>query len=242
MKSNQYMRSASVVIAVTLQRLLEDPSRSWEPEELLVLDALRRSKTSLADASPEELAGYVRSLTPAQLAGVLNNVKGIYHELLFVRAENLDGDEVSARVFENTNHPGADVEFLVDGEVIREVQLKATSSPAALVEHLRRYPDIELITTSEIAGTEPVATSSGYSNTALNEDVHRVTGDLQGEGLIEEAADGLATSALISAAISAGRMVQARQISTGELKAMLGDVAVGGSAAVFLEALIDGVS
>lgn len=242
MKSDPILRRSSVVIAVALQRLLDDPSWHWGTEELLVLDALQRSKTSLEDASSEELANYIRGLAPEQLAGVLNNVKGIYHELLFIRAENIDGDEVSARVFADTNHPGADVEFLVDGEVIREVQLKATSSASALTEHLRRYPDIELIATSEIASAEPGATSSGFSNAALGEDVHGVADDLKGEGLLEEAADGLATSALVSAAISAGRMVRARQVPTGELKVVAGDVAVGGLAAMFLDVLIDGVS
>jgi hypothetical protein len=37
-------------------------------------------------------------------------------------------------------------------------------------------------------------------------------------------------------------MVRARQVPAGELKAVAGDVAVGGLAAMFLDVLIDGVS
>ncbi len=194
--------------------------------------SIRHRTRCLSDAAPTKLAEYVGSLEPDQLAGVLSNVKGIYHELLFVHAENIDGDEVSARVFDATNHPGADVEFIVDGEVIREVQLKATSSMSALAEHLRRYPDIDILATAEIAGSTQDVGNSGFSNETLTRDVMDIVDDLQGETILEETVDGLATSVLVSAAMVAGKVVRRRQLSPDELKAILGDVAVGGAAAV----------
>ena len=90
-----------------------------------MLDALRRSSAGLTDASPAELRAYVIDLEPEALKGVLRNVKGIYHELLFAHAENVDGDAVAAQLFEATNHAGADVEFYVDGDSVGVVQLKA---------------------------------------------------------------------------------------------------------------------
>jgi hypothetical protein len=242
MRADKSVRRSSVVIAVTLQRLLEDPMRSWGQGELLVLDALRRSKASVSNATPTKLAEYVGGLEPDQVAGVLSNVKGIYHELLFVHAENFDGDEVSARVFAETNYPGADVEFIVDGEIIREVELKAASSMSALSEHLRRYPDIDILTTAKIAGNTPEVGSSGISNETLTRDVMDTVDDLQGETVLEETVDGLATSALMSAAMVAGKVVRRRQLSPDELKTILSDVVVGGAAAIFLDALIDGVA
>ncbi len=63
---------------------------------------------------------YVSGLSDAQLDGLISNIKGIYHELLFVAAENADGDAYSAALFEETNYPGADV--LITNELTGEVQ------------------------------------------------------------------------------------------------------------------------
>lgn len=93
-------------------------------EEELVLQALRRSTRALESASAQELSVYLGSLSQDQLRGIASNVKGIYHELLYVQTENGDWDQVEARVKEFTNHPGGDVEFIVDGNTIGEVQLK----------------------------------------------------------------------------------------------------------------------
>lgn len=141
----------SAAVAITIQRLVEDATRFWPREERLVLDAHRRLAKGLNDASVEDLAEYVSALTAEQLRGVVSNVKGIYHELLFVHAENIDGDDVTARIFEGINHPGSDAEFIVEGEVIEAIQLKAvTSLPNAMREHLVLYPDIKVIATEEV--------------------------------------------------------------------------------------------
>ena len=228
-----------MVLAVALQRLLENGPGQWSPEENLVLDALRRSKSSLSDATPEELAEYINGFKePERLQGVLNNVKGIYHELLFAHAENTDGDNLSARLFDNTNHPGADLEFLMDGEVVREIQLKSTTDYSHLAEHLKRYPDIELFATSEIANTTPYAQSTGYADSELTDDVQRVTDELKGDDTLREVADGAETSALVSAAFAAGRMLKSGERTDGEVKTIAGDVAVGGTAALILELLV----
>jgi hypothetical protein len=68
----------------------------------------------------------------------VSHVKGIFHEQLFERAENLDGDETTARYFDETNHSGADIEIIIDGGVVREGQLKAVQSPANTIEHFSR--------------------------------------------------------------------------------------------------------
>ena len=235
-------RSAAVVIAVTLQRLADDATRFWSVEEQLVLDALRRSAKELNDASIEGLSDYVSALSPEQLRGVASNVKGIYHELLFAHVENIDGDNIDARVFEATNHPGADVEFMVDGDVIHEVQLKAVASPAAILEHLSRYPDIEVMATAEVAAFVPDGASSGFSNVALRQEVAGVFDELPGDGLVRELGEGVATSALVSGAIAAGRILRGGSTSGLELRQAFGDVAVGGIAAATLDTLLDGIA
>lgn len=234
-------RSAAVVLAVTLQRLMEDATRFWSVEEQLVLEALRRSANELNNASPAELKDYVANLDPEALQGVLRNVKGIYHELLFAHAENVDGDEVAAQLFEATNRAGADVEFYVDDDSIGVVQLKAVESASHITEHLTRYPDIEVRATEEVASGFPDIESSGFSNAALTDAVGDTTNDLHGDSFSTEAAEGLATSALVTAAFTAKQALRQESVSKAHLKSALGDAATGGVAAIVLDVLIGDV-
>ena len=233
-------RSAAVVIAVTLQRLVEDAARFWTLEERLVLDALRRSASGLNEASVERLAEHVGAMSPEQLRGLAVNVKGIYHELLFVHAENTDGDEVSAQVFEATNHPGADVEFVVDGSAIQAVQLKAVASPSAIREHLARYPEIEVVATEEAAEALPSVTSSGFSNAELSHQVESVLSELPGDTLAGKAFDGATTSALLAGAVTASLVLRPGTVSRQHVSRALGDVSVGVVAATALDVLLEG--
>ena len=237
-KQNRNSRIASVVIAVTFQRLIEDATREWAIEEGLVLQALRRSTRSLETASAGELSQYLSSLSEDQLRGVASNVKGIYHELLFVEAENGDWDHVEAKVKEFTNHPGGDVEFLVDGSTIGEVQLKAVASEALVLEHLARYPDIDIRVTEEVAAIMPGIESSGFSNEELTRDVYDRLAELQGDGLFDEISEGLATSSLVSSAIIAGKAARGQHFSGSQIRSFLVDAGIGASTAAVLDALL----
>lgn len=207
----------------------------------MVLDALRRSTACLNDASVEQLAGYVGSLSPDQLRGVVSNVKGIYHELLFVHAENIDADQVTARVFEANNHPGADVEFLVDGNVIQAVQLKAVTSPAAIKEHLARYPEIEVVATEETAAAMPSIATSGFSNAELSQQVKAVLSELPGDSLEEEVTDGAMASALLAGAVTAAQVLRSGKVSRQQVSVALGDVSIGVVTATALDVLLAGL-
>jgi hypothetical protein len=218
--------------------LIEDASREWALEEELVLQALRRSTRSLETASARELSDYLHSLSEDQLRGVASNVKGIYHELLFVQAENGDWDAVAARVKEFTNHPGGDVEFIVDGASIGEVQLKAVASEAQVLEHLARYPDIEVRVTEEVADKMAGVESSGFSNAELTRDVSDRLAELQGDGLIDEVCEGLITSSLVSSAIIAGRAARGQHLSGTQLRSFLVDAGIGTTTAVVLDVLL----
>lgn len=237
-KEERTTRLASVVIAVTFQRLIEDAHREWSLEEELVVQALRRSTRALETADAGQLGEYLRSLSHDQLRGVASNVKGIYHELLFVQAENGDWDAVKAKVKEFTNHPGGDVEFSVDGNVIGEVQLKAVASEAQVLEHLARYPEIDIRVTEEIASRMPGIESSGFWNEELTRDVYDRLETLKGDGLIDEISEGLATSALVTSAIIAGKAVRGREISGSQLRSFLVDAGIGATTAVVLDVLL----
>ncbi|MEP1614643.1 MAG: hypothetical protein ABJL72_22320 [Roseobacter sp.] len=122
------MHLASVLLAFTFQRLLEDKLSALSLESDLVLDSLRRSTNKLENASARDLSDYVQSLSPAQLNCVVSNTKGIYHEILFVEMHNVNGDVENAEIMKATNFPGANVQFFLDDEVVREVQFKAVSA------------------------------------------------------------------------------------------------------------------
>lgn len=234
----QTSRLASVVLAVTFQRLIEDGTREWMLEEELVLQALRRSTRSLETANACEITDYLSALSEEQIRGVASNVKGIYHELLFTVAENNDGDSVSAEVKKFTNNPGGDVEFFVDGNSIGEVQLKAVASEAQVLEHLSRYPDIEVRVTEEVAAIMPGVASSGFSNIELTDEVYDRLSELQGDGLIDEISDGLVTSTLVSSAILAGKAVRGEGFSGNQMRSLLVDAGVGVTTATILDVIL----
>lgn len=50
-------------------------------------------------------------------------LKGIYANCFFENAENKDGTFIKAVIPENTDQPGYDVNFVVNGQVIQPVQL-----------------------------------------------------------------------------------------------------------------------
>jgi hypothetical protein len=198
---------ASVVLAVTFQRLLSNKLADWSLESDLVLEALKRSTDKLQDASVEELSAYVKGLTPDQLKGVVSNTKGIYHELLFANMHNASGAGTTAEVMAATNHPGADVQFFQDGDLVREIQLKAVSSPSSVYEHLERYPDIEILVTEEMASVLEGIGSSGLSNAILSRNVSERLEALNDEGLLDQVSDAVLTSAFVVAGFSVWRVV-----------------------------------
>jgi hypothetical protein len=237
-KTERTTHLGSVALAVTFQRLLSDKITTLSLEQNLVLDALRRSTSDLEDASVQELADYVQGLSPDELRGVMSNTKGIYHEMLFVQAFNAEHSEATARLMEATNFPGADVQFMMQGDVIGEVQLKAVSSPALVHEHLRRYPDIEVMATEETAAMMDGVDSSGFRNAVLSSDVANRMFELKGEGLLDEVSDGLLTSALVRSGFVVWSALTAKRLEGADLSTYLKDAGVAVGAASIVDGAI----
>ncbi len=236
-------RSAAVALAVTFQQLASGSLESPTEDQQLVLLALRRSVRWLSAATDEELGDYIRGLEPEQLTGVVSNVKGILHEMLVVRAENLDGDETTARLHEFTNTPGADIEFIVDGDVVREVQLKAVQSPAAIAEHFAKYPDIDLIATSEVYGALGDAyigrvTDSGFSNADLTGLTEATLTSIGEDAFGDDLTDGILSSALVAGAVQARAMLSGQPIDQTAICRSLEAAGVGIAASVVIDALL----
>jgi hypothetical protein len=234
------LRSAAVGLAVTLQRLMDDPSRDWSVEEAMVLNALRRSKSDLSDATPAQLGAYLNGMNADQFRGVVSNVKGIYHEMLVAAAENSDGDGITAAMAEFLNQPGHDLEFSVDGEVVRLVQLKAVADPDHVLRHLERYPGIDVMATEEVAKLFPGVDGTGFHNADLEREVREALSVTYGASVTQELVEATSASLLVTAAFTARNAVRAGRVDPRELRAAMGDLGVGLGTAMALDVVLTG--
>ncbi len=163
------------VIGGVFYALMTGTAVDGSEESQLVLAALRRSDTTLGAASEAELSDYLAEYDADQLKGIASNVKGIYHEELWVHQYNSTHTDTYAQMYADTNHAGADVEILnaETHEVVSTMQLKATDSSAYVNEHMARYPDIDVSVTNETA--ERMAGSvhaSGIDNATITDMVN----------------------------------------------------------------------
>ena len=159
-------RFDEAAILATLGKIAFTPDPALLEDDYAVLAALRRSSKewdlSLADTA-ERLASYDDS----QIGGLVNNVKGILHEMEFQRLENENGDSVVAALFPDTNHRTVDVQLLDQktGDAW-EVQLKATDDMSAIGAWADSNPDTEIFVTEELSKRMGLS-SSGQSNEDL---------------------------------------------------------------------------
>ena len=127
-----------------------------------VLAAFKRYSKDTQDM--DSVRDYLNVMSDDQIGGVVSNVKGILHEMEFVRVENSDGDSVTAAMFPETNHKGFDV-VLTDEKTGEswETQMKTTDSADYVQEWMGKYPDGEILVSEEMAA-ELNLPSSGFSN------------------------------------------------------------------------------
>lgn len=124
----------------------------------------------------ESFANVVQRLDGQELLGLVNGVKGKLFEVQLV--EHLNSgylpDGVHAELAASATQPGFDVQILDEhGHVVDVLQAKATESAAYVNEALKRYPDIDVMTTTEVhahlvaLGTAQRVSDSGISEAAL---------------------------------------------------------------------------
>jgi hypothetical protein len=190
---------SNLLISITLSGIIFgtfNDEISINPE---VLESIRRSSNELNDASIDSIRGHLKEIgSEKQLLGFANNIKGIYHEILFRNKINSD-EKFVASLMGDTNHPGADVVVTsIDNSVIKEFQLKATNNENYLREHFERYPDKELLATTEIAKKLNIETT-GFSNQEITEKVNEQISNLADSEILQV----IQSSALGGAAIGA---------------------------------------
>lgn len=162
--------SATIVAALSTIALTGD-AEAMSDGDHAILAALRRSNSVLQNAPLSEVQDYLRGLDKDQVPGLISNVKGILHEMEFVRVENDDGDSVYASFFAATNHPDTDIQLFdrSTGETW-EAQLKATDDATYVTDWLERHPGGEILVTDELAQRMDLPTS-GQSNGELTSSV-----------------------------------------------------------------------
>ena len=118
----------------------------------IFLDSIRDRWPELKDASLSEISNKMGEYTQDQIPGVLSNIKGKFFENLVEYHENNDGDEWTAVLHDDESYPGSDIVLtnMENGEVFN-LSLKATNDLGYIENALLRYPEIPILSTSEVA-------------------------------------------------------------------------------------------
>ena len=144
-----------------------------EPNE--VFDSIRRGYTDLNNSTNEEIFDYFQTVDEESMQGHVSNIKGILFEHEYV--QSLEEMGTHASIFEATNHPVTDISiFDESGDVVNELQLKATDSVGYINETLIENPDVAIVATSEVASamSSDMVINSGIENAVLEESVVEV--------------------------------------------------------------------
>ena len=231
--------SPAGIISGVFHALLTRTALDGSPEQDMVLEALRRSKKDLHDASESELSDYLHELTPAQQRGVANNVKGLYHELKYVDDYNSRDEDTYAQIHSSTSHQGSDVVIRTKAsdEIIDEYQLKATNNEAHVHSHQTRYAEIEIKVTEEMALRIDDVESSGHSNVEMTKDVETVFINVSDNTVTDRIIESGTYSGLAKAGFESLKMLQGKSnlldAGKGTLRVSANSAAATGITAFF---------
>jgi len=147
------------------------PGFELNEENQAILSALRRSAEDFKYSSVEEIGNRLSTYNDGQIEGLVSNVKGIAHEMEFVKLENENGDSIYASLYPDTNHPGYDVQlFDEDTGEHWAVQLKASDDKSYVNQWIEQHPNGEIIVTDELAEKMGLE-SSGIENAEVTTQV-----------------------------------------------------------------------
>lgn len=128
-----------------------------------VLAALRRSHAELANASLEDIQTYLQGFDEQQIVGLVSQVKGMLHDMEFVRLDHEQGDSLYAAYLDQHDH--ADFDVILADQVSGEswqLQLKATKGSGSGKDWIIAQPEEAVLATAEMA------TQLGLENAAFN--------------------------------------------------------------------------
>ena len=163
--------ATALAVSVVTAGLISGQHYLDEERFAMVISAMQRANPDLSSMTLTDIGDYLSNLSPDQLQGVVSNTKGVYHEMLYVDSFSVSGSESEVALHTNINNPGSDVVFYSDGEITKEVQLKATDSASYVNDHFEKYPNIDVVATDEVASKMDGVESSGFTNSILEQDV-----------------------------------------------------------------------
>lgn len=169
-----YLRKNFDALAITtvLAKLAWNEHRPQLTEaDQAVLAALRRSHAELANAPLEDIQAYLQGFDEQQIVGLVSTVKGMLHDMEFVRLDHEDGDSLYAAYLDQHDHTDFDV-LLADqhsGESW-QLQLKAIEGTGTGKDWIAAPPEEMLLATEEIAAQLGLE-SSGLSTKELTQSV-----------------------------------------------------------------------
>jgi len=100
------------------------------------------------------------------MMGAANNIKGIAHELKYIKEENEDGDTIFAFMPDDTSYPKFDVLNVDQSTGVQEwVQLKTTMNSQVVYDWIDKYPGAE----SSLRVNEEMATKLGFESTGISD-------------------------------------------------------------------------
>lgn len=151
------------------------------PADVLKAYALQYPRLADHDSFREHIIG----MSDEARRHLLSSLKGKLFEIRYVDYLNnghLD-DGYSAILTEKANQSGYDIEIHgPDGHLTELIQLKATESIAYVKTALERYPDIPVVSTSEVhselvlRGYAESVSNGGITNSSLKSDMHDALG------------------------------------------------------------------
>lgn len=212
-------------ILACLVDLAFKPGFELTEENQAILSALRRSSEDFKYSSLEEIGDRLSKYNDDQIEGLVSNVKGIAHEMEFVKLENEDGDSIYASLYPDTNNPGYDVQlFDEDTGEHWAVQLKATDDKPYVSQWIEQHPDGEIIVTDELADKMDIE-GSGIENSQVTTQVEDFVDKLINHDDVESLSSYFPMLALASVSIviwELWKRYRAGQISYSRFKLLAG--------------------
>lgn len=139
------------------------------PFAQLWLEAWRLSHPTQLDknATVEEIKELADGYDAEAFPKVVQNVNSKFYEVLETTHENADGDEWSAELIVDQNHPASDAVFYNQetGQYI-EINYKFTLNENYIESHIQRYPDVPVVAPPEVAEkiNSPLVMSGHYEH------------------------------------------------------------------------------
>jgi len=199
--NKRYALFPEYIIGGVIYGLLTNSVIPSDYRSQLALDSIKRMKAEWNNATESELSEALHNYSPEGIKGVAANVKGIYHESLFVYDFNLNHEDRYAEMFELTNYPGADVQIksIETDELLDEFQLKASCDVSYVKKHFEKYPEIQVLATNEVAEKMDNVQSSGFSNNEITERMDSILADLSTNTLQDRVVDSAEMAAITAA-------------------------------------------